>query len=122
MSLIEDIDYEKTKAELKDKKWRKDNLHGSAEFTWHMRQHIELLEAVLLQYRRANNIFEIGDYVLPISNHSNEVHFLSEWYIDGLDFRYKKNSGGWGVIVKSSMVDSWRHATDKEIAKGFRDE
>lgn len=80
------------------------------------------IEYALLQHRRENNIFEVGDYVLPISNHSNEVHFLSEWYIDGLDFRYKKNSGGWGVIVKSSMVDSWRHATDKEIAKGFRDE
>ena len=40
-------DYQKVKAELKDKQWRKDNLHGSAEFTWHMKQHIQLLEAVI---------------------------------------------------------------------------
>lgn len=69
---------------------------------------------ILLDYRRAHNIFEIGDYVLPNSNYSDEVHFLSEWYIDGLDFRYKTSSGRWGIIVKSCMTDSWRHATDAE--------
>lgn len=61
---MDSFDYEKTKAELKDKKWRRDNLHGSAEFTRHMGQHIELLEAELLRYRRANNIFEVGDKVI----------------------------------------------------------
>lgn len=78
------------------------------------------LEDALLQYRRQRNIFEVGDYALPNSNHSDEVHFLSGWYIEGLDFRYKTNSGDWGVIVKSCMTDSWRHATDAEIEAGKR--
>lgn len=78
-----------------------------------------LLDA-LLEYRRANNIFEVGDYALPNSDHSNEVHFLSDWYIKDLDFRYKTKSGGWGVIVKSCMSTAWRHATDEEIKAGHR--
>lgn len=78
-----------------------------------------LLDA-LLEYRRANNIFEVGDYALPNSDHSNEVHFLSNWYIKDLDFRYKTKSGGWGVIVKSCMSTAWRHATDEEIKAGHR--
>lgn len=65
--------------------------------------------------------FELGDFVLPISIHlSNEVHFLSEWYIEGLDFRYTTNSGSWGVIVKSCMPAKWRHATTAEIEAGVR--
>ena len=78
-----------------------------------------LLDA-LLEYRRANNIFEVGDYALPNSDHSNEVHFLSDWYIKDLDFRCKTKSGGWGVIVKSCMSTAWRHATDEEIKAGHR--
>ena len=78
------------------------------------------LEEALLEYRRANNIFEVGDCVLPNSNYSDQVHFLFEWYIDGLDFRYKTSSGGWGIIVKACMGNAWRHATDLEIAAGHR--
>lgn len=78
------------------------------------------LQKALLEYRRAHNIFEVGDYVIPNSDHSNEVHFLSEWYIDGLDFRYKTSSGGWGIIVKSCMDTAWRHATDEEIKANRR--
>ena len=84
--------------------------------TWEENQLLmqQLREKAALEHRRQHNIFEVGDYVLPNSNHSNEVHFLSEWYIDGLDFRYKTSSGRWGIIVKSCMTDSWRHATDAE--------
>lgn len=64
--------------------------------------------------------FELGDFVLPISMHSNEIHLLSEWYIEDLDFRYTTNSGGWGVIVKSCMPAKWRHATAAEIQAGVR--
>ena len=78
------------------------------------------MKQVYLEYRRVNNIFEVGDYVLPNSNYSDQVHFLSEWYIDGLDFRYKTSSGGWGIIVKACMGNAWRHATDLEIAAGHR--
>ena len=80
----------------------------------------EILNRELLEYRRQHNIFEVGDSILPISNHSDQVHFLSAWYIENLDFRYTTNSGSWGIIVKSLMGGAWRHATDEEIKAGRR--
>ena len=77
-------------------------------------------DAMLLEYRRQHNIFEVGDSVLPISNYSDQVHFLADWYIENLDFRYTTNSGSWGIIVKSLMGGAWRHATDEEIKAGRR--
>ena len=77
-------------------------------------------DAMLLEYRRQHNIFEVGDSVLPISNYSDQVHFLADWYIENLDFRYTTNSGSWGIIVKSLMDGAWRHATDEEIKAGRR--
>lgn len=74
----------------------------------------------LLQYRRENNIFEVGDSVVLIGGYTDKVHYLSGWYIDGLDFRYTTNPSGWGVIVKSSMPNVWRHATDEELKEGKR--
>ena len=65
MNIIEQFgSYENARAELKDKYWKRDNLHGSSDFTWHIKQHIQLLEAILLQYRRENNIFEKDDLVV----------------------------------------------------------
>lgn len=80
----------------------------------------DFLNNQLLEYRRQHNIFEVGDYILPISNHSDQVHFLSEWYIENLDFRYTTKSGSWGIIIKACMVGAWRHATDLEIKAGHR--
>lgn len=78
------------------------------------------LEREALEYRRANGIFEVGDSVLPISNYSDQVHFLADWYIENLDFRYTTNSGSWGIIVKALMDGAWRHATDAERQAGKR--
>ena len=78
------------------------------------------LQKALLEYRRQHNIFEVGDSVLPISNYSDQVHFLADWYIENLDFRYTTNSGSWGIIVKSLMDGAWRHATNEEIKAGKR--
>ena len=80
----------------------------------------QLREKAALENRRQHNIFEVGDSVLPISNHSDQVYFLSDWYIEDLDFRYTTNSGSWGIIVKSLMDGAWRHATDEEIKAGKR--
>lgn len=80
----------------------------------------EALRQRLLEYRRANNIFEVGDFVLPISSEfSNEVLELTEDYVS-FDFKYKSRNGGFGYIVKSFMPTRWRHATDKEIKAGHR--
>ena len=103
MNLIEQLGgYEAAKAE--GEKWGFD----------------DFLNNQLLEYRRQHNIFEVGDSVLPISNHSDQVYFLSDWYIEDLDFRYTTNSGSWGIIVKSLMDGAWRHATDEEIKAGKR--
>ncbi len=103
MNLIEQLGgYEAAKAE--GEKWGFD----------------DFLNNQLLSYRRQHNIFEVGDSVLPISNHSDQVYFLSDWYIEDLDFRYTTNSGSWGIIVKSLMDGAWRHATDEEIKAGKR--
>lgn len=56
--------YDKAKAELKDLQWRKDHLQGSNSFTYHAMQHITLISAALLAYRRAHNIYEIGDQIV----------------------------------------------------------
>ena len=81
---------------------------------------VQELRDALLEYRRQHNIFEVGDSVLPISNYSDQVHFLADWYIENLDFRYTTNSGSWGIIVKSLMDGAWRHATPEEIKAGRR--
>ena len=81
---------------------------------------MEIIRLLLLEHRRQHNIFEVGDSVLPISNYSDQVHFLADWYIENLDFRYTTNSGSWGIIVKSLMDGAWRHATDEEIKAGKR--
>ena len=90
--------------------------------TWEENQLLmrQLREKAALEHRRQHNIFEVGDSILPISNHSDQVHFLSAWYIENLDFRYTTNSGSWGIIVKSLMGGAWRHATDEEIKAGKR--
>ena len=106
MNLIEQLGgYEKAKSELKDKKWRKDNLHGSAEFTWHMKQHIQLLESVLLEYRRQHNIFEVGDKVVWINSIAPS---------DSRLFEIEESLG--------EKPDTWslRHATPEEIKAGKR--
>ena len=81
----------------------------------------DMIRDALLEHRREKNIFEVGDFVLPISSEfSNEVLELTEDYVS-FDFKYKSRNGGFGYIVKSFMPTRWRHATDKEIAQGYRD-
>ena len=87
MSLIEQLGgYERAKHEFEMIKEMKPTYPGE----------IETNDRLLLEYRRQHNIFEVGDSVLPISNHSDQVYFLSDWYIEDLDFRYTTNSGSWG--------------------------
>ncbi len=105
MNLIEQFGYEAVKSELKNKKWRKDNLHGSAEFTWHMEQHIQLLEAILLQYRRQHNIFEESDKIVFIDDFMHGELMTVAWTRKGevwMDDGAKR-------CTDLSMI---RHATD----------
>ena len=118
MSLIEQLGgyknakntYEKLKSEITDKQKNNKIFMDS----------LNSLGRELLQYGREHGAFELGDSVVLINGYSDEVHYLSGWYIENLDFRYTKKSGEWGVIVKSSMVGIWRHATPQEIEAGRR--
>ena len=117
MNLIEQFGYEAVKAELKDKKWRRDNLHGSAEFTWHIEQHIQLLEAILLQHRRQHNVFEVGDKVVfrecsGIGGASDAIDLMTVKSIDAFGVRMTNSLCPWAIQI--------RHATPEEIKAGRR--
>ena len=117
MNLIEQLGgYERAKDGLRRLKLEKKDLLTCGDLVVVESE----IDAALIEYRRQHNIFEVGDSVLPISNYSDQVHFLADWYIENLDFRYTTNSGSWGIIVKSLMDGGWRHATDEEIKAGKR--
>lgn len=89
---------------------------------WHRPQPgIDALGAELLEYRRANNIFEVGDRVvwkcMDFENYLYEV-FDTE---DGIHFDIEL-TGGKSIAhyVRGGTLDSIRHATDEEIAAGYR--
>ena len=102
--------YDKAKAELKDKQWRKDNLQGSDSFTWHMEQHIALISAALLTYRRAHNIYEVGDqiaYLPKCAPNHNDIYEVREVH------------QSWCLVVLEDMdhraiYTNIRHTTDAE--------
>ena len=76
------------------------------------------LKAALLDYRRANNIFEAGDNFCYADKYSKDddldgVAYSSLHTIDDLDFQ-----SGWANEVISRNII--RHATDEEIEAGKR--
>ena len=69
---------------------------------------INELRAALLECRRKHNIFEVGDKVVvkskPIFSDDYKIHIVKDEYLD------------------DPCMGAVRHATDKEIAQGYRDE
>ena len=81
--------------------------------------HAERMKAALLAYRRAHNIYEVGDYVLPNSKLlSFEPHLLTEDH--RIEYKFATRSGHWGFILKPYLPKAWRHATDAEIKANHR--
>ena len=79
----------------------------------------QVLKAALLAYRRAHNIYEIGDYILPNSKLlSFEPYLLTEDC--KVEYKYTTKSGHWGIVLKSFLPKAWRHATDPEIKANCR--
>lgn len=79
-------------------------------------QHIQLLEAVLLQYRRQHNIFEVGDLV------TYKAHFKGMWRegfgkITEIDEDLEVVNIDENVGVAISEIE---HATPEEIKAGHR--
>lgn len=84
---------------------------------------IDALGAELLTYRRANNIFEVGDGVVLLKN-QHMWHNMGGIYTvtstdiyDGITIgvaiEYKNTSHG-------NEIGNIRHATNEEIAAGYR--
>ena len=102
MDLIKNYgSYENAKAELEKVK--------STKYRNYM-----YLEEALLEYRRANNIFEMDDYII----HDGELKVFAMWSnaIDGCAYI------GYAYAEDGEMAhkDEFRHATDEEITAGHR--
>lgn len=67
---------------------------------------IETNDRLLLEYRRQNNIFEVGDKVVI----KNEPFWPEEYAIQVVE---RIDVGRW-------YMSAWRHATDEEIKAGKR--
>jgi hypothetical protein len=101
MNLIEQLGgYEKAKVEL-------EILKNSGNF---VKPIADDLESNLLEYRRANNIFEDGDKVL--FSGSPLIHEVRKLVEDSDDIYIL----GWGWTYLKYI----KHATDEEIAVGYR--
>ena len=72
------------------------------------------LSDALLEYRRANNIFEMDDYII----HDGELKVFAMWSttIEGCAYI------GYAYAEDGEMADKdeFRHATDEEIEAGKR--
>ena len=71
-------------------------------------------DAMLLEYRRQHNIFEVGDKVVFKEKH-NEVFSYSH-YSEGLDLHFFESEFNYGHMD----INKVRHATDAEIKAGKR--
>ena len=109
MSLIEQLGgYEKSKRELKLKE------EGSM-FQCCTDITAKMIRDALLQYRRENNIFEVWDFII--------YGDYELFKIIGIQGRFNLAVQGVNGIPTISVLKKYcRHATDKEIAQGYRDE
>ena len=103
MNLIEQLGgYERAKHEFEMIKEMKPIYPGE----------IETNDRLLLEYRRAHNIFEMGDYII----HDGELKVFAMWSnaIDGcayIGYAYAEDG-------EMAHMDEFRHATDEEIKAG----
>lgn len=104
MNLIEQLGgYEKAKRELQLK-------IDNSVLQCCMSVTADMIQEALLEHRRKNNIFEAGD----------KYTYLVDWD-DSIDSIYSFDPIEWGDHLWN-IENMIRHATDKEIAQGFRDE
>ena len=112
MNLIEQLGgYEKAKRELQLK-------IDNSVLQCCMSVTADMIQDALLEYRQENNIFEVGDKVV----FKKEYGISNSSVID--IYKVSENMFQFQTIFGSTPVDTAliRHATDKEIAQGYRDE
>ena len=78
-------------------------------------------EEALLEHRRANNIFEVGDKVVSINSAFIEYQgVLNIGFIAKFDLMLSDDSKGFEVNAICGWGNIIRHATDAEIKAGRR--
>jgi pyruvate/2-oxoglutarate dehydrogenase complex dihydrolipoamide acyltransferase (E2) component len=124
MNLIEEFGgYECAKAELNDPMYEDDELYTIKATGTRFFKH-NLAEA-LLEYRRANNIFEVNDQVVLINHHniSKSLHrVLAVNTPTTIHVCPINQVSGNDMVILSFMANPYylRHATDEEFAAGHR--
>lgn len=79
------------------------------------------LNEALLEYRRQHNIFEVGDKVVGLTSKTDEI-FQIETTSNKPDRKGEKTYAVTFVGKEGLLVGlQYRHATDKEIKQGYRD-
>lgn len=107
MNLIEQLGgYEKAKEYLVE--LQRTPMHEQTEDT------ISYLPDALLEYRRQHNIFEVGDWVIPIFQPADEY-----FHVVKIE-RIGKHGGLYDSSWRLLSIDKFRHATDEEIKAGKR--
>ena len=106
MNLIEQLgDYEKAK------EWYDEN----TDKEWVGIYHMSKLYSEILEYRRENNIFEVGDKVVFVSE---KMDFLDDDQIHSISVITENNLlKVCGIYVSFEVI---RHVTDDEIKVGHR--
>lgn len=72
------------------------------------------LERAMLEHRRQNNIFEVGDKVVHFKFSDRNIYEVCEVKDSLIVVKLHRKSYSFKCDI--------RHANDKEIAQGFRDE
>ena len=77
---------------------------------------IKNIEHVLLEHRRQHNIFEVGDWII----YDDDLMVFAMWSKHHNEYAYigYANADDGALEHRSAF----RHATDEEIAQGYRDE
>lgn len=80
--------------------------------------HVDDVDLMLLEHRRENNIFEKGDLITL--NESDFIYKIDTVNSSGLHATTTNEINR--KIIALFEHDTIKHATDKEIAQGYRDE
>lgn len=113
MSLIEQLGgYEKAKEFLNAKSYTIDEL-VMMQRSGLRTQHVE---KALIEHRRQHNIYEEGDWII----YDDELMVFAMWSKHHNEYAYigYANADDGALEHRSAF----RHATDEEIAQGYRDE
>ena len=78
------------------------------------------IKSALLEHRRANNIFEVGDKVIRLDVDNIFIYTVQKVTLDLITVVRKKKPNAvqtWGMWLGNNEL---RHTTDEEIAAGHR--